>query len=130
MTQTILVTGATGAIGPRVVAELHSAGYQLRTFSIDAPIAGLFPPHVEVVIGDIADEAAVKYAMRGVDAVVHMAALLHIINPPPELREKYERINVGGTSTVVDAAISANVSRVVLFSTIAVYGPSGWSRAQ
>jgi UDP-glucose 4-epimerase len=42
--------------------------------------------------------------MQGVDAVVHLAALLHI-NPPPELRQKYERINVGGTATVVDAAI-------------------------
>jgi len=62
--------------------------------------------------------------MRGVDAVVHMAALLHIVNPPPELREKYERVNIGGTATVVEAAIKAGVKRVVLFSTIAVYGPS------
>jgi UDP-glucose 4-epimerase len=51
-----------------------------------------------------------------------MAALLHIVNPPPELREKYERVNVGGTATVVGAAIKADVKRVVLFSTIAVYG--------
>ena len=58
------------------------------------------------------------------DAVVHMAALLHIVNPPPELREKYERVNIGGTATVVEAAIKAGVKRVVLFSTIAVYGPS------
>jgi len=43
--------------------------------------------------------------MRGVDAVVHMAALLHIVNPPIELHEKYERVNVGGTATVVEAAI-------------------------
>ena len=55
---------------------------------------------------------------------VHMAALLHIVNPPPELREKYERVNIGGTAMVVEAAIKAGVKRVVLFSTIAVYGPS------
>src|SRR4030067_282119 len=60
--------------------------------------------------------------MRGVDAIVHMAALLHIVNPPPEMREKYERVNVGGTATVIEAAIKAGVRRVVLFSTIAVYG--------
>ena len=53
-----------------------------------------------------------------------MAALLHTVNPPPELREKYERVNIGGTATVVEAAIKAGVKRVVLFSTIAVYGPS------
>ncbi|MCJ7663527.1 MAG: SDR family oxidoreductase, partial [Desulfobacterales bacterium] len=51
-----------------------------------------------------------------------MAALLHIVNPPPELREKYERVNVGGTAMIADAAIKAGVKRVVLFSTIAVYG--------
>ena len=53
-----------------------------------------------------------------------MAALLHIVNPPPELREKYERVNVGGTATVIEAAIKAGVRRVVLFSTISVYGAS------
>jgi UDP-glucose 4-epimerase len=62
--------------------------------------------------------------MQGVDAVVHLAALLHIVNPPPEMREKYGRVNVGGTAMVVDAAIKAGVRRVVLFSTIAVYGAS------
>jgi UDP-glucose 4-epimerase len=53
-----------------------------------------------------------------------MAALLHIVNPPPELCEKYERVNIGGTVTVIEAAIKADVKRVVLFSTIAAYGPS------
>ena len=83
-----------------------------------------FPASVEVLIGDVTDQVAVQSAMQGVDAVVHMAALLHIVNPPPELREKYERVNIGGTATVVEAAIKAGVKRVVLFSTIAVYGPS------
>jgi nucleoside-diphosphate-sugar epimerase len=59
-----------------------------------------------------------------VNAVVHLAALLHIVNPPPAMREKYERVNIGGTAMVVEAAIKAGVKRVVLFSTIAVYGPS------
>ena len=42
------------------------------------------------------------------------------MNLPPELREKYEHVNIGGTVTVVEAAIKADVKRVVLFSTIAV----------
>jgi UDP-glucose 4-epimerase len=120
----ILVTGATGAVGPRVVHALHQAGCQIRAFSIDVPTTGIFPQNVEVLLGDVTDKAAVQSAMQGVDAVIHMAALLHIVNPPPELREKYERVNVGGTATVVEAAIKAGVKRVVLFSTIAVYGPS------
>ena len=121
----VLVTGATGAVGPRVVHALHQAGYRIRTFSVDNPASGIFPQTVEVLIGDVTDQVAVQSAMRGVDAVVHMAALLHIVNPPPELLEKYERINVSGTATVVEAAIKAGVKRVVLFSTIALYGPSG-----
>jgi UDP-glucose 4-epimerase len=84
----------------------------------------MFPQSVGVLFGDVTDKAAVQPAMQGVDAVVHLAALLHIVNPPPELREKYERVNVGGTATVVEAAIKAGVKRVVLFSTIAVYGAS------
>jgi UDP-glucose 4-epimerase len=109
-------------VGPHIVHALYQAGCQIRAFSFDAPTAGMFPPHIEVVNGDVTNEAAVESAMQGVDAVVHLAALLHIINPPPGLREKYVRINVGGTATVVEAAISAGVRRVVLFSTIAVYG--------
>ena len=120
----ILVTGATGAVGPRVVHALDQAGFRIRTFSVDTPAAGMFPQNVEVLIGDVTDQVAVQSAMQGVDAVVHMAALLHIINPPPELCEKYERVNIGGTATVVEAAIKAGVKRVVLFSTIAVYGLS------
>jgi nucleoside-diphosphate-sugar epimerase len=122
MPSTVLVTGATGAIGPCVVQALHDAGYCIRTLSLDDPPARLFPDGVEVTHGDVTDPAAVESAMRGIDAVVHMAALLHIVNPPAALREKYERINVGGTATVVDAAVKAGVKRLVLFSTIAVYG--------
>jgi len=121
----ILVTGATGAVGPRVVAALHDAGCRIRTLSMDAPPDGVWPDEVEARIGDITDPATVQSVMQGVDGVIHLAALLHIVNPPPELLEKYERINVGGTATVVEAARQAGVKRLVFFSTIAVYGASG-----
>jgi len=120
----ILITGATGAVGPVVVKAIHGAGYAVRTLSLDTPPVGIWPEGVESVIGDITDVSAVKAVMDGVDAVIHMAALLHIVQVSPEIREKYQSINVGGTATVVAAAIRAGVKRVVLFSTIAVYGPS------
>jgi UDP-glucose 4-epimerase len=101
---------------------MHQAGFQIRAFSVDSPASGMFPPSVEVIKGDVTNKADIESVMEGVDEVVHLAALLHIVNPPLEMREKYERINVGGTATVVDAAIKADVKRVVLFSTIAVYG--------
>lgn len=119
-----LVTGATGAVGPRIVDSLLSAGIQVCTLSLDAPPTGLWPIEVDVRLGDVTDADTVSSAMQNVDSVIHLAALLHIVNPPAELRDKYERINVGGTATVVDAAVKAGVNRVVLASTIAVYGPS------
>ncbi len=91
----VLVTGATGAVGPRVVHALPQAGCQIRAFSVDPPKEGLFLHGVEVLLGDVTDRVAVESAIQGVDGVIHLAALLHIVNPPPELREKYERGNVG-----------------------------------
>jgi len=120
----VLITGATGAIGPGVVAELCKAGYAVRALSLDQPQASSFPGGVEVCSGDITDPATVSASMQGVQAVVHMAALLHNFNCPPELYERYERINVGGTAHIIKSASLAHVERVVLFSTIAVYGPS------
>ncbi len=120
----ILVTGATGAVGPRVVTALCDAGYSVRTLSIDSPPAGAWSGDVEICIGDVTDASTVQTVMQGVDAVIHLAALLHIVDPPPALQKEYERINVGGTATVVAAATQAGVRRIVFFSTIAVYGPS------
>jgi UDP-glucose 4-epimerase len=84
----------------------------------------MWPDGVEMKIGDVTNPLDVQSAMRGVDAVVHLAALLHIVNPPSELRQKYEKINVGGTTAVVEAAVRADVRRILYFSTIAVYGDS------
>jgi nucleoside-diphosphate-sugar epimerase len=118
-----LVTGATGAVGPRVVEALHGAGYRVRTFSIDPPKPGSFPKDIEVHTGDLADKAALRSAMDGVEVVIHMAALLHVVSPSPDL-EHFKRINVGGTAAVIDAANQLGIQRLVFFSTIAVYGPS------
>ena len=101
----VLVTGATGAVGPSVIEALHQAGHSIRTLSIDEPQAGSLPPGIEARIGDVTDELGVQSAMQGVEAVVHLAALLHITNPPPTLRQRYKKVNIGGTSTVVKAAL-------------------------
>jgi nucleoside-diphosphate-sugar epimerase len=120
----ILITGATGAVGPLIVKAFHAAGYSIRTLSIDPPTINVWPDEVETLIGDVTDLSAVRAAMQDVQSVIHLAALLHVINPPQALEEKYQRINVGGTATVVSEAIRAGAKRVVFFSTIAVYGHS------
>ena len=79
-------------MGPCVDA-LCSAGYQVRSFSLDA-LPGAFPNGVQSLVGDVTDKLAVQSAMHGVDAVIHLAALLHIVNPPPELRICRNRISI------------------------------------
>ena len=120
--KSVLVTGATGAVGPRIVQALCQAGWQVRTYSLAEPPRGWFPTSVEERRGDVTDLAAVRDAVSGMEGVIHLAALLHKVDPTPEMREEYQKINVGGTRVVVQAAREAGVRRFILFSTIAVYG--------
>lgn len=119
------MTGATGAIGPRVVEELAKRGCRIRCLSLDPAPPGLFPPGVEEVVGDLHDRAALDAACENVDAVIHMAALLHRMDRSPGWAERCRRVNAAGTERVIDGCLKHNVRRLVLFSTIAVYGPTG-----
>jgi nucleoside-diphosphate-sugar epimerase len=118
----ILVTGATGAIGPRVVSELCAEGFRVRTLSMDRIPTNILPDRVQIRVGNINDVGAVRAAVEDVDAVIHMAALLH--NPLAATEDEYERINVGGTANLVEAVAKADVKRILFISTIAVYGRS------
>lgn len=118
----VLVTGATGALGPRVVEALNQIGYGIRVLALDPPEPLSFPDSTEVILGDVTDEEKVLSSISDVEIVIHMAAVLHRTNSTSNLQSLYERVNVGGTASVIKAAIKAGVKRVVLFSTIAVYG--------
>jgi nucleoside-diphosphate-sugar epimerase len=120
-----LITGATGAVGPSVVEAFHARGYHVRTLSRHAPAEGLLPQGVTPFTGEITDAGTVERATREADIVVHLASLLHIASPGAAMRREYERVNIGGTSTVVAVAQGAGVRRVVVASTIAVYGYQG-----
>lgn len=121
---TALVTGATGAVGPLVVEALRNSGYRVRTFSLYEPRLQAPAGDVEMVYGDVRDLNAISAAVTGMDAVVHLAALLHKDDPPTAHAYEYESINVGGTANVVLAAQNAAVKRLLFFSTISVYGPT------
>ncbi len=126
-----LVTGATGAIGPATVRALLASGAAVRAFGRvdsfgDHGGGGHgWPAEVEIVRGDVTLPDTVAPAMAAVDVVIHLAALLHVVNPPPGHAQLYRAINVEGTRHVVEAAVTAGVRRVVIASTTAVYGPTG-----
>jgi nucleoside-diphosphate-sugar epimerase len=118
------VTGATGAIGPSVVRVFLEAGYSVRALALDPPLPSVLPSEAPLTIGDISDPVVARLAMQGADLVIHLAALLHVVDPPAGMRESYKEVNVKGTATVVQAALHAGLERMVFFSSIAVYGRS------
>lgn len=119
----VLVTGATGAVGPALVQALVRRGDRVRTLTRTPPPPGLLPAGIDAHTGNVADPGAVARAMDEVGCVFHLAAQLHITNPGPELRAQYTGVNVEGTRHLLAAAMAAGVGRVVHFSTINVYGP-------
>lgn len=121
----VLVTGATGSIGPTLVGFLQQEGKQVRVLTRSPVPQGLFPRSAEIISGEITDQQAVMQAVAGVNRVFHLAAKLHIPNPPMQMLNEYERVNVKGTEVLVEAAQAAGVQRLVFFSTITVYGPTG-----
>jgi UDP-glucose 4-epimerase len=117
----VLVTGASGVLGPAVVTALANEGWHVRVHSRRPPAARLFPDGVDTVTGDIADRCVLGRALREVSAVVHMAALVHA-NPATVPDSEYERVNVQMTGQLLAAATRMGVGRVVLASTVCVYG--------
>jgi UDP-glucose 4-epimerase len=116
----VLVTGGAGFIGSHVVDRLLAAGIAPRIFDVrqsEHHAAG----EVDTVVGDLLDRTAVQAAMKGCDAVVHLAAAADVDDVALRPAEA-EAVNARGTLNVLEAARSAGVSRVVYASTIWVYG--------
>jgi nucleoside-diphosphate-sugar epimerase len=111
-----LVTGGAGFLGINLVRHLLARGDAVT--SLDrAPFDYPERARVREVRGDIRDAATVRDAMTGVDVVVHCAAALPLYEP-----EEIRTTDVEGTRTVLDAALTEGVSRVVHVSSTAVYG--------
>ena len=106
----VLVTGGTGFVGPYVVRAIADAGHEVRVL-VRRPGAAKDLPATEVE-GDVTDPASLRVAVEGVDAVVHLVA---IINGSPE---DFERVMSQGTRDLVAAAKEAGVGRFVHMSAL------------
>jgi UDP-glucose 4-epimerase len=116
-----LVTGGAGFIGSNLVNALLEAGHDVRV--LDDLSTGFREnlPDVELVRGDIADEATVATAVRGIEVVFHLAAhraVLRSVEHPLAT----DTANTHGTLTVLKAAVDAGARRVVYSSSSSVYG--------
>ncbi len=115
----VLVTGGSGFIGRHVVSQLTQAGARVRVIDLKPHP----DPAVDIVVGDIADPAAVGRAFDGgMDSIVHLAAETRVLKSIQE-PEKTFRTNVVGTNTVLEAGRAAGVTSLAFASTNAVTGP-------
>src|SRR5437870_11279896 len=103
----ILVTGSAGRIGQAVVRELKSRGQPLRGFDL-TPTPGI----ADSVVGNISDTDAVFKGARGVQAIIHLAA----IPDDDDFLTKLLPNNIVGAYNILEAARLAGVKRLVLAS--------------
>jgi uronate dehydrogenase len=114
--RTVLLTGAAGGLGTLMRQLLPAYGYELRLFDA-APV----PDAPDAVTGDLADRAALREAVRGADAVVHLAGI--------SLEASFDQIlraNIEGTYNLYEAAREEGVRRVVFASSNHAIGYTPW----
>jgi UDP-glucose 4-epimerase len=116
---TVLVTGGAGFIGSHVIDLLCACGYSTRIFDlVGAPWGN---GDVEWVVGDLLDRSALLRAMKGCDAVVHLAAVADVSAVVAD-PARADLVNVRGTQFALETARAAGVRRFVYASTVWVYG--------
>lgn len=118
----ILITGATGFVGRALVSRLGNDGRFARA-ALRAS-GGSFAPSVEeAAVGDIGAATDWSAAVAGVDAVVHLAARVHVTGDDARTGEGlFRAVNVDGAAGLARAAREARVGRFVLASSTTVYG--------
>lgn len=118
----ILVTGGVGRLGVKLAERLVEKGYSVRIFDLPfldfSEVSGL--KNIEIFRGDITNSDSVRKAVRGVDGIFHLAAIL----PPGSERdrERTMRVNVGGTENLLEAIKERRDVPVIIPSSVSVYG--------
>lgn len=130
MPSTFVVTGGAGFIGRHLCRELLACGHRVRVLdalipqvhgSDGAAAAGALPPGVALAEGDIRDRAAVRSVLDGADGVFHLAAEVGVGQSMYEI-ERYVGVNDLGTAVLLQALTERPVRRIVVASSMSVYG--------
>src|SRR5580704_9330196 len=115
----LFLTGATGFVGSHVARLAAAQGAELRLLARKTSNTKYLPAGVDVVIGDLRDPTTFANALRGCDALLHVAADYRLWVPDPA--EMY-KANVDGTRELLAMAREAGVGRVVYTSSVATMG--------
>lgn len=129
-----LITGGAGFIGSHVAEELLDAGYDVRLLDVlDSQVhEGAVPEYlhedVELIDGDVRDRDALRRALRGVQAVVHLAAAVGVGQSMYQLH-RYVDVNSAGTAVLLETLTGSAVERLVVASSMSVYGEGAYARS-
>ena len=123
-----VITGGAGFIGSHVADELLRHGHSVRVLdSLDEQVhpsrqrPEYLDPDVELHVGDVRDPASVARAIDGAEAVIHLAAKVGVGQSMYEVRT-YADVNELGTATLLQALIGSKVRRLLVASSMSVYG--------
>ncbi|MBV9561429.1 MAG: NAD-dependent epimerase/dehydratase family protein [Bradyrhizobium sp.] len=124
-----LITGGAGFIGSHVAAALLDAGHDVRVLDNLSPQVhgsdrrrpAYLAQEVELMVGDMTDELAVERALHGVDRVMHLASIVGVGQSMYDI-ESYVRTNELGTATLLQALTKRPVGRLVVASSMSIYG--------
>jgi dTDP-L-rhamnose 4-epimerase len=133
----VLITGGAGFIGSHVADELLAHGYHVRVLdTLDAQVHGdtrrrpeYLDRDVEMLVGDVCDPEMVAKALQGVDAVYHFAAAVGVGQSMYEVA-RYTRINNLGTAVLLEALIAKPGRKLVVASSMSLYGEGLYSNGQ
>jgi dTDP-L-rhamnose 4-epimerase len=126
----ILITGAAGFIGSHIAEAALAAGHEVRGLdslasAVHDGMPAYWPAGTELVVGDVRDQTMVDRALAGVGAVCHQAAMVGLAEDLSDL-PAYSDVNVTGTAVLLAAMGQRGISRLVLASSMVVYGEGGY----
>lgn len=129
MNKQVLITGGAGFIGSHLADHLLAHGYSVRAFdNLDPQVHGAcadrpeyLDPEIELFVGDIRDADILRRALTGVDVVFHFASLVGVGQSMYNIAH-YTSVNNYGTAVLLEALIENPVERMVVASSMSLYG--------